>query len=477
MSSSICLRRLPQLSSESSIHSSIGSRNLLSSTQTSSFSTSTARFASPLMKKKTGQVAAPKRGAKTLNVKKGRGGSGRDTGRKPAIGERKALRKRIVLSNTNALEVPTLQDLTKDNVLDKAVEGKVMGIPGEVVDALRAVEAFKTSQGWSLFRRPAALMRKETVQIAELVKQVEAGEAKAKQTIRKVLVGDKMSGKSTLVLQGLMIALLRNWVVINLPDAKDIVLGHTEYAPLPGSTPTQYYQETYTATLLSQIAKANSEILSKIQVTSKPALPIPTPPKLNLLKLAELGAANPEASWPVFVALWKELTLPGRPPIMMAIDNLAHVMRNSEYLSADAKPVHAHDLTIVRHFVDHLSGTKTLPNGGIILAAETKSNSPACPALDYSIQLAEARQLGREVLPEWNPYKVVDMRVMECLRNMEVLRSNGLSKEEARAIMEYYAASGMLRAKVDAPFVSERWTLAGQGNIGELERASVRARI
>lgn len=222
-------------------------------------------------------------------------------------------------------------------------------------------------------------------------------------------------------------------------------------------------------------------MLSTIAVSTKPSLPIPTPAKLTLAKLADLGAANPEASWAVFCELWKELTLPGRPPIIMALDGLVHVMRNTEYLSADAKPIHAHDLTLVRHFMDHLSGKTALPNGGIVLAAETKSNAPICQPLDYALVLAEAKQHNTTgnpaLLPKWNPHREVDQRVVESLKDVQVTRLNGITKEDARAIMEYYAASGMLRAKVDAPFVSERWTLAGSGNIGELERATVRLRV
>jgi small subunit ribosomal protein S29 len=60
---------------------------------------------------------------------------------------------------------------------------------------------------------------------------------------------------------------------------------------------------------------------------------------------------------------------------------------------------------------------------------------------------------------------------------VDVLKVGGLSKEEARALIEYYAASGMLRAKVDEPFVTEKWSLAGMGNVGELERATVRLRV
>lgn len=262
----------------------------------------------------------------------------------------------------------------------------------------------------------------------------------------------------------------------NCYEAQDIVNAHTEYAPLPGSQPTQYTQDAYTANLLSQILKANKKIFESAPVTTTPTLPLPLPANSTLKQLVELGIVNPDASWPVFVALWTELTQPGRPPIMLAIDGLSHVMRNSEYLSADVKPIHAHDLTLIRHFVDHLSGKATLPNGGMILAATSKSNSPASPALDFSIQVAEAKQRSGDI-PIWNPYKNVDQRVIEAMKDVEVLKVGGLSKEEARALIEYYAASGMLRAKVDEPFITEKWSLAGMGNVGELERATVRLRV
>jgi small subunit ribosomal protein S29 len=195
-----------------------------------------------------------------------------------------------------------------------------------------------------------------------------------------------------------------------------------------------------------------------------------------LADLAILGSKNPEVSWPIFTALWTELTQPGRPPIMLAVDGLAHTMTDSKYLSADIKPIHAHDLVVIRHFVDHLSGKNALPNGGMVLAATSSSNQPGSPALKFSIQLAEARANGATDLPMWNPYELVDQRVMEVLKVVDVLKLHGLDKTDARAIMEYYAASGMLRRQVDEPLVSEWWTLAGNGNIGELEKGSVRMR-
>lgn len=430
-------------------------------------------------------TAAPKKGVKSLNTKKGRKAAAGDTGKRPAQGERKALRKRIVLSNNNALEVSSLKDLDKANVLSEHNEGKVMGLPEPVVDALRAVEAFKTTQGWSLFRRPAVLMRKEAIQIAALFKEVEeSASGQQKKTIRRILSGERMSGKSTLLLQALSMGFLRDWFVISLPEAQDIVNAHTDYAPLPKSEPMQYTQDTYTANLLQQILKSNGTFLESTKITTKPDLPLPLPAKATLKELIALGMANPEASWPVFVALWNELSKPGQPPILLAVDGLSHIMRDSEYLSADVKPIHAHDLTLIRQFIDHLSGQKQLPNGGIVLGATSQSNAPTSPALDFCIEVAEARQKTPDNVPQWNPYKKVDVRVMEALKDLnseksdfDVIKVGGLSKDEARSIMEYYAESGMLRHQVNDGFVNEKCSLSGMGNIGELEKASVRQRV
>ncbi|KAF2015885.1 hypothetical protein BU24DRAFT_422190 [Aaosphaeria arxii CBS 175.79] len=474
MSSSMSLRGLSQLSLDAVSRSAIPTRSLMIAPQASCFSTSAARYANPTMKKK-GMGAAPKKGVKSLRITK----SNKDaagSGKRPAPGERKAMRKRIVLSNDNALEVAGLQDLTAENALDASHQGKVRGIPEEAVDALRAVEAFKPRQGWSLFRRPAVLMRKETMELAQIMKKIESSEKSKKESKRIIVYGERMGGKSTLLLQGITMAFLRKWTIINLPEGQDIVNAHTDYAPLPGSQPLQYTQDTYTAGLLSQIVKANQGFLAATKVSAKHDLPLPLSKGATLKQLAELGAANPEAAWPVFVALWTELTQPGRPPILVGVDGLSHIMRESEYLNSNVKPIHAHDLTIVRHFVDLFSGKTALPNGGLVLGVTSGSNSPANSAIELSIAGAEARQ-SKSALPQWNPYKAIDQRAVECLKNVDVLKVSGISKEEARSIMDYYAESGVLRAQVNEGFVSERWSLAGMGNIGELERATVRLRV
>ena len=143
-------------------------------------------------------------------------------GRPPAPGERKALRKRIVLSNTNALEVHGMQDLSAESMIDMRLRGQVIGIPGLVVDQLRAVEAFKVSQAWGLFRTPGMLMRRETVEYGKMLEDMSSEEVG--KTVRRVLVGERGSGKSMLLLQAMSMAFIKKWAVFHIPAGEQLTI-------------------------------------------------------------------------------------------------------------------------------------------------------------------------------------------------------------------------------------------------------------
>ena len=177
------------------------------------FST-TAAFKINPPKKKASVVKTqnPDRGNKQTFRKTRKKAESVERSRRPAIGERKALRKRVVLSNTNALEVNGLEDVSTEKLMDERLRGQVLGIPGEVVDQLRAAEAFKAAQGWGLYRRPAMLIRRDTGDYARMMENL------GKRIVRRVLVGERGSGKTVMLLQAMAMAFLRGWVVINLPE-------------------------------------------------------------------------------------------------------------------------------------------------------------------------------------------------------------------------------------------------------------------
>jgi len=195
------------------------------------FSTSTTLNAKPAPKggvkkgvpklRKPGEQTTFKRRKKNVPQK---------TGKAPMPGERKASRKRVVLSNTNALEVSWLRDF--DNAMleeiikteslqlgdgkekRQSVLGKVVGLKGETVDALRAVEAFKSNQGWGLFRRPSVLLREESVVLSRRIVEAEKG----KSVLRLMVDGEKGAGKSLMLVQALATAHLRGWIVMTVPE-------------------------------------------------------------------------------------------------------------------------------------------------------------------------------------------------------------------------------------------------------------------
>lgn len=214
MSRSICLRCLSR--PLALIEQPLLRQQSVNVAQTTAFTTSSQFQKAAAPPKKKGAVIMKKavggtsyrQGRQTAKKTRAAGG-----GRPPASGERKALRKRIILSNTNALEVAGMEDFSNVLPTEKR-HTQVLGFTDGVVDSLRAIEAFKATQGWSMFRRPATLVRKETVEMARYIEEVSDGRS----TVRRVIHGEKGSGKSVLTLQAMAMSFLKGWIVFHIPE-------------------------------------------------------------------------------------------------------------------------------------------------------------------------------------------------------------------------------------------------------------------
>lgn len=231
--------------------------------------------------------------------------------------------------------------------------------------------------------------------------------------------------------------------------------------------------------MLAQMGKANAAIFEKLETTQPlESLPVPiSTKKVTLARLCELGARDPDISWPLFEALWTELNLEGRPPLLFTLDSLSLIMQNSLYKTNKFEPIHAMDLGLVRKFTDLLSGAKTLPNGGAVIAATSRSHAVLSKSLTLAITQEEDRKAGREIT-KLDPFeRGYDTRAEQAMKGVEVLKLKGLSKPEARGLMEYWAGSGVFRGVVDERVVAEKWALAGNGVVGEIERGALRMRI
>lgn len=234
----------------------------------------------------------------------------------------------------------------------------------------------------------------------------------------------------------------------------------------------QFAQPVYCLKMIQNLYRANRAVLEKLQLQKDWSRFTNLKQGATLADLA-LSAKEAEYAWPTLLALWTELTLPGRPPILFALDGLAHINKISEYRDPSFNEVHAHELSLVRTFVDALSGKTPLPNGGAIIGVTSENNSHHHPSQELVLSQLEAGQAGQRV-PRPNPYeRKYDERVYEALKNSWVLRVDGVSKDEARSLMEYWGASGLVRNVLNSRTVSEKWTVGGHGIVGEMERATL----
>ncbi|OAP56003.1 hypothetical protein AYL99_10155 [Fonsecaea erecta] len=462
-------------------------------TQTTSFHSSAVQFKSPLLKKKVSQsgTSAPRaRQSQSARLKK----KSRDRPKLPPVGERRAQRRRIVLSNTNALPVSDMETWSKENMVDEKSLGQMMALDGALLDQLRDSGAFKTTQNWSLFRRPATLIREETLRIAkdmEAIKQ-EGGE---KKVVKHLVIGEKASGKSVLMLQTMSMAYMNHWIVLNVPEAQDFVNNTSSYAPLrhaDDESEHMYIQPHLTQLLLTRIAASNESVLKSLRLNHVPPKPLSLKNNSTLLDLAQKGAGDHHLSWQAWQAFYKELTEPGqnqRPPVLVAADGVDHWMGPTAYRDSEHKLLHSHQFTLVKQFINLLftgstSNTSPFINGGMVIYSTSGSNTPAFPTFNLILSQMRAVQVDSIApthpdFPLPKPYSKPDPRVLALSApatrgGLNLLELKGLNKLESKGYLEYFAKSGLLHRRITEGLVSEMRGLSGGGIVGELARLSRR---
>lgn len=269
--------------------------------------------------------------------------------------------------------------------------------------------------------------------------------------------------------------------------------GETAYTAIEGTNPPQYVQPNATSALLKRTVEANEDVLAGLRVSQRHAALTGLTPSSTLEDLAKLGFQDAAISWPVFQALWAELTATSpaagfeknfqpRPPMLVAVDGLAHWMGESAYRASDFTPVHAHDLVFVKHFISLLKdGEASLKNGAMLLYATSTSNNPSNYTLEIGLEQLAARRNGISPsspdYPSPEAFSNADPRVLELFRPtnkassaLEIQTLGGLTRDETRGYLEYFARSGILREIINETWVSEKWSMSGGGIIGELEK-------
>jgi hypothetical protein len=116
-----------------------------------------------------------------------------------------------------------METWSKENLAEEKYIGQMMALDGGLLDQLRDSRAFKTTQNWGLFRRPATLIRQETIKVARDMQDIEGANG-ANKIVKHLVIGERASGKSILVLQAMSMAYMKQWIVLNIPEGKSVAL-------------------------------------------------------------------------------------------------------------------------------------------------------------------------------------------------------------------------------------------------------------
>lgn len=111
-----------------------------------------------------------------------------------------------------------MQELTGETMVDSRLRGSVLALPVPMIDQLRAVQAFKTNQGWSIFRRPGTVLRRETLQMGRFFDNISGEGAKKGSVVKRIITGQRKTGKSVHLLQAMAMGFTKDWVVLTIPE-------------------------------------------------------------------------------------------------------------------------------------------------------------------------------------------------------------------------------------------------------------------
>jgi len=148
--------------------------------------------------------------------------------------------------------------------------------------------------------------------------------------------------------------------------------------------------------------------------------------------------------------------------VLFTLDNLNQISIPSKYRDPAFNAIHPHDLALPNTFLAYLSGKRSFRTG--ITLAATSSKCSRTLALDAALE-------GRGV----DPYEKLDPRIGPSIEGAQIIQVDSLSKREAKALMDYYSESGIMKAPVDIATFSEKYAVSA-GNPRDLFGTCLRVR-
>ncbi|KAF8940542.1 mitochondrial ribosomal death-associated protein 3-domain-containing protein [Dissophora ornata] len=302
--------------------------------------------------------------------------------------------------------------------------GQVLGFPSTVIPALSQT-AYPTllNEQFALIKPAALVVRESTVSLLETIdKAMKTPSDKS----RIVLSGDSGSGKSALLLQTVSHCLSAGWAVIYVPKASTWMNSSFPYNKVPNST--SFVQPSLASTLIGQILNVNRSVLNKITIPENvKAGRHDIEEGTTLSSFLEAGIKGQYAAQDVIEVFMKQISAQKEVPTLIAIDEINHFFRPTQYLSHDGKELDPEHLKLPELFLNYISGKSSLEHGAVVGATSDALLANKSEVLEVALGVKEV-----------SPYKNLSQTILPWTQGLAKVEVPNYTKEEAKGVFDYY---------------------------------------
>lgn len=408
------------------------------------FSLSSALYAKPKLEVKQKQLAPSFKPKAKSETKVKKGGM-------THLGFRDAVRslgfEKLAVSNS---------DLEIESLSSKSPAATVVSYDSAAEKALSTLKSFKKYQYHELARNPVSLVTSNTVRIREgFVNKLQNSSSKDN---RLCIIGERGSGKSTVVTQAKALALENDVVLLHIDHPEKFVQGTSDY--IFNKKLDKYQQPMFTKRWIRDLRVANENIFKKLPLSRDISF---TTKKVEynlkagkdtvfdfLLNNQEFAKFGPSSAFQFFI---EELVHHSATvPVILSVDNINALTGKTltRYFHPDFTPIHFTEFEIGKFIIDAISGELNFQKGGVLLSES--GDAPSSKTLPVGLNLLEYD-------PYWKQAQC-DLDVANAFRangGVKSFKTENFTKAETRELLNFYKQSGVLQIR-DYPTNVERKT-------------------
>lgn len=339
-----------------------------------------------------------------------------------------------------------IPDLSFDKIA--LLKEQVTHFDGTTQSVLSELGSFRKYQHQEIFSQPISLVSANTINILhDIVKQVSESPSTDNRTC---LLGERGSGKSTVLTQTMALALLHfkgDVVLLHFSNPEKITNGSSDY--FLNARTGLYHQPMFTKRWIAKMRKANEKVFRKMPLTEDISFQANrTEQKLrrdkhtvfDFLELTrDFGKVASTSAFDFFV---KQLQAhSAKYPVMVLVDDLNAVIDKpiTKYYHPDFSPIHVAEFEMGKFLLNVAAGVTKFDKGAFVGAVSGSAN-PSPTSLSVALGLAQH-----------DPYsRTIDMSLVTALTSnggIKPITVQNLDKRESLLLLQFYRDTGVMHVK------------------------------